>query len=267
MKVRLSFVTLGLLLAVAAYFLTGYLHERRRLALVGLTENACTADGGAVTGRDLDDWAGLCVYRARNTALIAAKAWPEIVMIGDSITMGWPDRDRDRGIVNRGIGRQSSGQILLRFQPDAVALRPRIVHILVGTNDVAGTTGPVTLDQLTDNVRTMVTLAKAARMQVIVGTIPPASDYDFGHRGDPRAAIARVNEMLRILASNERIILVDYHAVLARPDGLPRTDLFADGVHPNPRGYAAIQPLFNRAVAETLRQSQPNPVPDVNGSK
>ncbi|MCJ2188911.1 GDSL-type esterase/lipase family protein [Novosphingobium beihaiensis] len=239
MTLRLRFVLAGLALAAAVYLGLAMWQTHRRAALSGLTDAPCTAAGRSVTGNDYDDWGALCFYRAQNARLRASGQRPEVVMIGDSITMGWPGQGA--AVVNRGIGKQSSSQILLRFIQDAAALKPRVVHILAGTNDVAGTTGPVTPGQLEDNLRAMITLAQARGLPVVLGTVPPAAGS--------RAGIARVNTVIRRIARNSHaVVLADYHAVLANPDGTPKAGLLADGTHPSPAGYAAMQPVFARAV-------------------
>lgn len=254
MQVRLRFVLTGLALAAGIYLgLTGW-HARQRASLIGLTDHACTAQGEPVTGNPFDDWASLCFYRARNAALLAAGTRPGVVMIGDSITMGWPDQGPETvegAVVSRGIGKQSSSQILLRFMQDAAGLKPRVIHLLAGTNDIAGTTGPVTPQQLHGNLLAMVELARADGIPVILGTIPPASGFDEGKPGDPRAAIAKANRQIRaIAASRPGVVIADYHAALSQPDGSIRPDLFLDGAHPNAAGYGAMQPVFDRALAE-----------------
>lgn len=246
--VRLRVVVLGLFLAALLMGGGDLWQSQRRARLVGLTDAPCAADHRSVTGSDFDDWGALCFYRAANAALRRDGVKPEVVMIGDSITMGWPSVSGPK-IVNRGIGRQSSSQILLRFRQDAMNLAPRVVHLLVGTNDVYGTTGPVTLDQIEGNVRTMAQIAHARGIRVILGTMPPLAPPHSLFAPDPADAPEKVNRMLRALAREEHLVLADYHAALAHPDGTVRKGMFEDGVHPSASGYAAMQPVFNAALA------------------
>lgn len=221
----------------------------RHMQLVGLSDRPCSADGHIVTGRFLDDWGQLCGFRADNRRLLASGARPEVVMIGDSLTAAWPEQGQR--IVMRGIAGQSSSQILLRFRQDALALNPRVIHILMGTNDLVGLTGPVTLDQYAGNLLDMVELAQARGETVIVGTIPPARSFLWFHLGDPAPDVDRLNARLRQLAKARGLVLADYHAALVHPDGSTRTDLFMDdGIHLTRTGYAAIQPVFDAALAE-----------------
>jgi len=128
------------------------------------------------------DWAGLCRYRVSNKAVLAAGASPRIVFMGDSITENWNLSDAaffDKGIVNRGISGQTTSQMLVRFRADVVALHPKTVHILAGTNDVAGNTGPLTAQDFKNNIMSMVDLARANGIAVVLGSIPPAASFNW----------------------------------------------------------------------------------------
>ncbi|WP_395329977.1 GDSL-type esterase/lipase family protein [Novosphingobium sp. BL-8H] len=255
MVVRLRILVLGLFLAGLVLVGHSLWQNQRRARLVGLTDTACTPAGRSVTGSDYDDWGGLCFYRTSNAALRREGLHPDVVMIGDSITMGWPTLGTQ--VVNRGIGGQTSSQILLRFRQDSLDLGPRIIHLLLGSNDVFGLTGPVTLDQIDGNVRTMAEQARLHGAVLIVGTLPPSKGFGRLFEADPTPAIDRVNARLRQIARQQGLILADYHAALVRPDGSIREDLFVDGVHPNAAGYAAMQPIFRTALSQAeLRRRQ-----------
>lgn len=255
MVVRLRILVLGLFLMGLVLVGHSLWQNQRRARLVGLTETACTPEGRSITGSDHDDWGGLCFYRASNVALHREGLHPEVVMIGDSITMGWPTLSTQ--VVNRGIGGQTSSQILLRFRQDALDLSPRVIHLLLGSNDVFGLTGPVTLDQIDGNVRTMAEQARLHGAVLILGTVPPSKGFGGLFEPDPSLAIAKVNDRLRQIARQEGLILADYHAALAHPDGTIRDELFVDGIHPNAAGYAAMQPVYRAALSEAeLRRSQ-----------
>jgi len=249
--IRPRILVLALVAALGVYAAFTTWADHRRMALVGLTERPCGADGQVVTGRPLDDWATLCGYREENRRMIAAGIRPGVVMIGDSLTAAWPRAGLERHIVTRGVGGQASGQVLLRFRQDALALRPRIVHIWVGTNDIAGHTGPVALDQITANLLDMVERARAHGIKVIVGTVPPARDFKGFRLGDPAPDIARLNALLRHLSSRRGLVLADYHAALLRPDGTVRKALFMeDGIHLTAAGYEALRPVLTEALAK-----------------
>lgn len=252
MAIRLRVVIAALVAGLAVYAGLHRWQDHRRMGLVGLTDRPCGADGTVVTGRGLDDWATLCGYREANRKLIASGTRPEVVMIGDSLTTGWPETLLPGPqVVTRGVGGQASGQVLLRFRQDALALHPRLIHILVGTNDLAGLTGPMTLDQITGNLLDMVELAQAHGIRVILGTVPPARDFEGLRLGDPAPDIARLNRRLRQVAAERHLVLADYHAALVGADGRPREDLYMDdGIHLTAQGYEALRPVLDAALAK-----------------
>lgn len=193
------------------------------------------------------DWADLCRYSADNERLRAGPAsGRRVVFIGDSITQYWGIDDPDffsGGIVNRGIGGQTTPQILLRFQADVVALKPQLVHIMAGTNDLAGNTGPNSTESYKNNIRAMVTLAKANRIKVILASIPPASFFPWKPALRPAGQVEELNAWLKAYAKAEKLRFVDYHAALAARGGALRPELTFDGVHPNQAGYRVMKPL------------------------
>ena len=209
---------------------------------------------GALRQMGNRDWPALCRFRADNARLIAAGARPRVVFMGDSITENWllgdPGLFSDDS-VNRGIGGQTTPQMLLRFRADVVALRPRAVHILAGTNDIAGNTGPTTADDFRNNVMSMVELAKASGIDVLLGSIPPAAGFDWQPAIDPVPRIRELNDWLRGYAEQQGLQYIDYHAALAGAAGELRSDLGNDGVHPNRDGYAIMRGLLEAALARS----------------
>ncbi len=238
------------LLAVALIAATGLLVAKiwrdSSLAAIGMVEEPCTPDGKSITGRNIDDWAWRCLYRAANARLLSSRTHPEVVMIGDSLTADWPYQDQ--AIVGRGIGGQTSAQILVRFHQDAVALKPEIVHILAGTNDTAGNTGPSSPDMYIANIKAMVDMARANDIEVVLGTIPPAAKFPWRPRVDPQDWAQRLSRDLRALALENDLILADYHAALTAPDGSIREELFQDGAHPTEAGYARMREVLHEAL-------------------
>ena len=188
------------------------------------------------------DWAGLCRYRASNRAVAA----PRIVFMGDSITENWNLAQPAffaKGVVNRGISGQTTSQMLVRFRADVVALHPQTVHILAGTNDVAGNTGPLTAQDFKNNIMSMVDLARANGSAVVLGSIPPAAAFNWRPEVKPVPIIKELNRWLRGYAQEQGLRYVDYYAALAGPEGELRTDLGNEGVHPNRKGYEIMQRL------------------------
>lgn len=201
--------------------------------------------------REKNDWADLCRYRQADEA-DARAGGVRVVYLGDSITELWRAADPaffSHGVINRGISGQTSGQLLLRFQQDVIALHPKAVHILVGTNDVAGNNGPGRPEDLKNNLRAMVTLAKANHIGVVLGGIPPAGVIPWRNSIHPAAQIRELNAWMAAYAKAERVGFVDYGQVLADPDGAMEPGLSRDGVHPLKGGYAVMEPLAARAVA------------------
>ena len=201
------------------------------------------------------DWAGLCRYRASNEKIRAAAAPPRVVFMGDSITENWNLADAaffDKGVVNRGISGQTSSQMLVRFRADVVALHPKIVHILAGTNDVAGNTGPLTAQDFKNNIMSMVELARGNGIAVILGSIPPAAGFNWRPEVKPVPIILELNRWLRDYAKEKGLRYVDYYTPLAGPAGELKADLGNEGVHPNRKGYEIMRKL----AAESLSQSR-----------
>lgn len=217
------------------------------------TEAEVAVERQAMMDRVRRDWAGLCRYRAANEALAATPV--RAVFIGDSITELWeaaaPDLFRD-GVVNRGIGGQTSPQILLRFYQDVIALKPTVVHIMAGTNDVAGNSGPSRPEDFRNNIRAMTELARAHGIQVVIGAIPPSARFYWRPELEPAARIAELNAWLRGYAEAQGVGFVDYAAALTGPEGGLRAELSDDGVHPDAEGYAVMTPLARAALTGAL---------------
>lgn len=197
------------------------------------------------------DWAWLCRYHAANQALAGQPV--DTVFIGDSITEGWLNADPDfftGGVVDRGISGQTSPQLLVRFWQDVIALRPKVVHIMIGTNDIAGNTGPTSPEAYKNAIRAMVTLARANHIVVILGSIPPADRFSWAPQHKPAATVTALNLWLKDYAAAEGLVYADYHGALAGPNGEFPPALAPDGVHPNKAGFAAMRPIAERALAE-----------------
>lgn len=202
------------------------------------------AYNAAGRGLGAQDWPNLCRFSAANTEVLASGQRPDVVFMGDSITENWLLGDSalfGAAHVNRGIGGQTTPQMLLRFHADVLALRPRAVHLMAGTNDIAGNTGPSTLQDVKNNLMSMVELARAQDIQVLLGSIPPAGAFDWRPGLDPRPFIAELNAWLRDYAAAEGLAYLDYHTPLATADGALRAELGNDGVHPNRDGYAVMR--------------------------
>lgn len=203
-----------------------------------------------------NDWGNLCYFRADNAAL-AAQPIPadRIVFMGDSITQLWgfaEPADFGATRVNRGISGQTTPQMLLRFKQDVLALKPKAVHILAGINDIAGNTGPTTLEDLENNITSMVELAQAHGVEVILATPLPAAKFTWKPALAPAPQVIAYADWARRYAAEQNLILADYYPVLATPEGALKPDLGPDGVHPNKAGYALMKPILEAAIAKAL---------------
>ncbi len=207
----------------------------------------------------LRDWPQLNRYREANSRLAPpARGETRVVFMGDSITDYW-SRPGYGGFfpgkpyVNRGISGQTTPQMLLRFRQDVLALRPRAVVILAGTNDIAGNTGPSTLEMIQDNLASMAELAKANGIRVVLSSVLPAYDYPWRPGREPAPKIVALNAWMKAYAARVGAVYLDYHSAMADERQGLRGDLTYDGVHPNEAGYRVMARLAERAIAEALR--------------
>lgn len=204
------------------------------------------------------DWPWLARFQEDNQRLVANKAQVDIVFMGDSITQGWPDKQPDffapTGRVNRGISGQTTPQMLLRFRQDVIDLKPRAVHIMAGTNDIAGNTGPMTPAQTQANIMSMVELAQAHGIKVILASIPPAAAFPWRKEVAPAERIQAMNQWLRAYATQVGAVYADYTSVLDDGKGGMKQGFADDGVHPTADGYAAMFPVTEAAIKQALER-------------
>jgi lysophospholipase L1-like esterase len=204
-----------------------------------------------------NDWANLQRYREANAGLGRPRPGERrVVFYGNSITEGWAPHFATmfpgKPYVGRGIGGQTTPQMLVRFRQDVIALAPRVVVILAGTNDIAGNTGPSTLEMIEDNLASMAELAKANGIQVVLSSVLPAYDYPWRPGLQPAPKIVALNAWMKDYAATHGAVYLDYHSAMVDERQGLRSDLSGDGVHPNEAGYRAMVPLAERAIAEAL---------------
>jgi lysophospholipase L1-like esterase len=203
----------------------------------------------------LSDPAGLGRYRADNERLRASGARVDIVFMGDSITEGWQAKRPAffrKGRVCRGISGQTTPQMLLRFMADVVDLKPRAVHIMAGTNDIAGNTGPMTAGMTEDNFRAMAAIARHYRIRLLLASIPPAAGFPWRPGLETRRPIAALNAWIRNFARDSGATWVDYGAALDDGTGAMRPGMAVDGVHPTEAGYDAMASVVEPILARVL---------------
>ncbi len=199
------------------------------------------------------DWPSLCHYRDANRTIDVP---PRAVMIGDSITEFWLPASPalfSEGIVDRGVHGQTSTQIVARFYQDVVRLRPHVVHILCGINDIAGNTGFASPDAYANAILAMVDMARANGIAVVVGSILPAGSFSWRPGYHPAAQVVAFNAWLRDLTQRRGLMYADYYSAMAAPDGSMKPGLSIDGVHPNAAGYAIMEPIARAAIGEAER--------------
>ena len=260
MRMRAAFLTIPLLAAT----------------LAGQQPSTPAAASGpevaAAIGRLLDndsrlrDWAQLGRYRDANRTLRPPAAGESrVVFMGDSITDAWPQArfgdffSRNPSYIGRGISAQTTPQMLVRFRPDVIALRPKAVVILAGTNDIAGNTGPMSDEDIQNSLMSMAELAKANKIKMVFSSILPTSNYHVPANGVPQterrpmARIRALNDWMKKYAAAEGHVYLDYFSAMLDQSGLLRAELSGDDLHPNAQGYAIMAPLAEAAIKQALR--------------
>lgn len=216
----------------------------------------------------LKDWPALARYRDDNAKLAAPRSKAgRVVFMGDSITDSWDDPKyggffTGKPYLNRGISGQTTPQMLIRFRPDVIALQPSVVVILAGTNDIAGNTGPTTLQAIEDNLTSMAELARLSHIRLVLASLLPVSDYEKTADGQPRnqtirrppAQIIALNEWMKSYAAKNKLTYLDYYSAMVDVKGFLKDELSDDGLHPNEKGYALMAPLAEQAIERALKR-------------
>jgi lysophospholipase L1-like esterase len=209
----------------------------------------------------LRDWANFARYREANRTVQR----PDVVFMGDSITDFW-QQERFGGFfpgkhyTDRGISAQTTSQMLVRFRPDVIALKPRVVVILAGTNDIAGNTGPMSNEDIQGNLVSMAELAKANSIRVVLASITPVSGYHVAAppivpqlTRRPMERIRAINDWMKRYAAANGHVYLDYYSAMIDGAGMLKAEFSSDDLHPNAAGYAAMAPLAEAAIARALK--------------
>jgi|SRR5579883_684129 lysophospholipase L1-like esterase len=207
----------------------------------------------------MNDYGELAQYQEANVKLPPVGTRENrVIFFGDSITWGWhldnyfPGKD----YINRGISGQTTSQMLVRFHQDVINLHPKVVVVLAGTNDIAGNTGPVTVEQIEDNYASLAELARAHSVQIIFSSVTPIHNYfpersSFFLQRSPQK-IVELNHWLRQYCQVNGLIYLDYYSAMVDSNGMMRKDLANDGLHPNDAGYRIMAPLAEKAIEAAL---------------
>jgi len=204
-----------------------------------------------------NDWAEMKRYRDDDARVgPPGKGENRVVFMGDSITDGWirlaPEFFQAKSYLDRGISGQTSPQMLVRFRQDVINLHPKVVVILAGTNDIAGNTGPESPEMIQDNLISMVDLARANGIKVVLASITPSDDFWWNPGTKPAPKIAEMNAWIKTYAAKHELVYLDYYSAMVDDGGGMKREFTMDGVHPNPAGYALMGKLAEKAIAAAL---------------
>ena len=205
------------------------------------------------------DWPNFNRYRQDNYQLgMPSENENRVVFMGNSITEGWldiyPEFFDGKPYVNRGISGQTTPQMLIRFRPDVIDLKPKVVLILAGINDIAGNTGPSTVKMISDNIISMAELANANNIKVIISSILPAKDFPWSPDMNPPPKILAVNKIIEQYAKANNMIYLDYYSSMVDKNFALIENYGSDGVHPNRKGYQVMSSLADKAINEILNK-------------
>jgi len=213
---------------------------------------------GIAENLQAQDWAALEHFKEANKSVApASEGENRVVFMGNSITIGWlnsrPEFFAGKPYINRGISGQTTPQMLLRFRQDVIDLEPKVVVILAGTNDIAGNTGPMTLQQILDNMQSMTELAEQNDIKVVLSSVLPAFDYPWRPGLKPNEKIPALNEMIKTYAKQNGHVYLDYFSAMAdERNGLPKK-YANDEVHPTVEGYKVMEPMVEAAIEKALK--------------
>ena len=210
-------------------------------------------------GGTLNDWANLSRYKEENNKLLNSSDELRVVFMGNSITESWsyfdPDFFLTNSYINRGISGQTTPQMLIRFKPDVINLKPKAVVILAGINDIAGNTGPMQVENIAENIQSMAEISKANEIQVLICSVLPAIDFPWSPGLNPSTKVLRLNKLLKNYCRENNIIYVDYYSSMVDKNGglkVPEYTSSDDLVHPNKKGYEVMRNIIQDSLKKVL---------------
>ena len=224
----------------------------------GLCVNAQNSDS-AKEDPMLTDWANLARFHEDNQKVgLPVMGENRVVFMGNSITEGWsyamPDFFAGKPYINRGISGQTTPQMLIRFRPDVVDLKPAVVVILAGINDIAGNTGPSTQKMIQDNLASMAEIARANGIPVVLSSVLPAWDFPWKPGMQPAEKVIALNSWIKTYALANGYIYLDYFSPMVDDRLGLKAEFTYDGVHPNLAGYQVMAPLAEKAIQQALKK-------------
>ena len=209
------------------------------------------------TNMNAQDWANVARFKAENELVIENKAPVKMVFMGNSITEGWklfdPNFFNSTDYVNRGIDGQTTPQMLIRFKQDVLDLKPKGVVILAGTNDIAGNTGPMSIQEIYNQIESMAGLAALNKIEVFLCSVLPVYDYPWKPGLKPAPKIVALNEMLKTLAGEKNYLYIDYFSEMSDDKNGLKASLGADGVHPNEKGYEIMKRVLLNTIGPSFK--------------
>lgn len=211
------------------------------------------------TTSNAQDWPNFARYRQANAELgLPQKGETRVVFMGNSITDFWinncPEYFAKNNYIDRGISGQTTPQMLVRFRADVIGLKPQVVTILAGTNDIAGNTGPSTLEMIADNIFSMAELAKSNGIKVVLCSVLPAFDYPWKTGLTPAPKIVALNKIIKEYAAKNDCVYLDYFSAMVDDRLGMKAEYSEDGVHPNKAGYEVMMPLCDKAIKKALKK-------------
>lgn len=203
------------------------------------------------------DWANLDRFKEENTELGLPKTNEDrVVFMGNSIIQGWeeylPEFFDNTNYINRGIGGQTTPQMLIRFRQDVLNLYPKVVLILAGTNDIAGNTGPSTLEMIENNIYSMAELATAHNVEVVLCSVLPVYDYPWQTGLEPAGKIIELNRRIKNYANTHGVVYADFFSPMVDEKNGLKNEYTYDGVHPIRAGYEVMAPIAEKAIDRAL---------------
>ncbi len=210
-----------------------------------------------VNAQSAVDFANLTKYKDDNASILSSKKKVDVVFMGNSITEGWvkthPEFFSENNYTGRGISGQTTSQMLLRFQSDVIALKPKLVVINAGTNDIAQNTGIYDPDFTFNNIKAMADIAQNNGIKVIIASVLPAAAFPWRKEiTEVSQKVDALNNRLKQYAGSNKFIFVDYNMAMRDAKGGMREGLSKDGIHPVPAGYAIMEPMIKNAINKTL---------------